>query len=118
MKEGVSLPLRGSLIVILNTASGNLEARWMVGGGTLMDGILFAAGCDPNNKHIIMISNDGLEGCLELDPHTPDFYISFLVREANRYHEGSAWTLVEAFEDALKGEAASFTLCRSVMMLH
>lgn len=78
----------------------------MLGGGTLVDGIYWAADSEKLNKHIKMIEETGLPGCVQLCDDTPDWVINFLVREANSWHEGSAWTLVEAYDDCIKGEAA------------
>ena len=79
-------------------------ASVLIGGGTLDDGVGFASSEEPENKHITMLRKAGYKGCVVLRPGaaSPDWYIEWLVKEANSWHGGSAWTIVECYEDSAR----------------
>ncbi len=94
---------RGSLIVI-QTDFTKSNSRDFVGGGTLVDAIFWAKEQNPNKRYVHKVAQSGLENCVDLATDTPSWMIDWLVREANSWHGGSFWTIVEAYEDAIKAE--------------
>ena len=101
LKKGLMHRFRGKMLRIQSQDScdkdGNPDDE-MLGGATVIEGIVTAATLDPMNSHVLYVKKCGVPGTCELFPDSPVDVLVWIVRESNQFHKGSEMTFVEIYD--------------------
>ena len=82
------------------------EKCWVIGGGTMVDGVYIAAARDPSNPQILQTLSQGLEDAIVVHPSTPSDIVAYVTDEHNSFHLGSPSTFLQGLQKVAVIEAA------------
>jgi hypothetical protein len=112
LKSGPFEALRS--VIIHSDATGAIDhaspnMRFIINGGTLIDGILMACEKDPNNRHVLRVKAEGLSDTFMVDPRTPLGALRYMKNEANNHQVGRRNNFVEALDVDIDVSDAAWT---------
>eukprot|EP00959_Pyramimonas_sp_CCMP1952_P356770 7470981-Pyramimonas_sp.AAC.1 len=102
LQEGVLEDTRGRMQAVETDAPHHYS---MIGGATLAGAFYMACEQDPSNEHVKRIISEGFSGVNIWIKSMPPDSIEWFKNEANRWHRGSAFNLVEMLMEIPKAEA-------------
>ena len=108
LKKGALMKLRGSVLAIPSddtVVAGGECFDDLVGGATLIKSIEIAADLQPNNPHIDIIRQNGLQNVVWFRPGTPDDVLLWVKSEANQF-SGVRLTIIEVLDEVPRAKAA------------
>jgi len=77
----------------------------IIGGATMIEGIILAASKAPNNPHIEHVREHGIRNTVLFRPYTPDDVFTCVQQEANAWQLGSCISLAELYDSIPTVEA-------------
>ena len=82
------------------------EKLWVIGGGTLVDGVYLAASREPQNLQVLATLSQGLEDAVVTHPSAPADIVAYVTDEHNQLHLGSPSTFLQGLQKVAVIEAA------------